>query len=238
MGSTPDEATPESTATTSAPSFPTRVGWTLFAPGRLGEALASHPVWAMALVAGAVLVFLQTYLIPGEVWDAFMRAQALQAGRQLPEGFSMGGVTRAFTLGIGTLFFAALQFVFAGLVTFAFAFVFGDEGSYKQYLSVTTHAWLIPALVGLCLVPLRISQENPQFSLNMSSFFFFLPEGYPLRVLTMLDLSQLWAWVVVAQGAHAIDRRRSVGSAVAALLVMSLVLAMLFALLPGAGGGR
>jgi len=195
-------------------------------------------VWAVALVTGAVLVFLQTYLIPGEVWDAFMRAQAMQAGRELPEGFSMGGVTRAFTLGVGTLFFAALQFVFAGLVTFFFSFVFGDEGSYKEYLSVTAHAWLIPALVGLCLVPLRVSQQNPQFTLNLASFFYFLPEGYPLRVLTMLDLSQLWAWVVVAQGAHAIDSRRSVGSAAAALLGLSVALAMVFALLPGAGGAR
>lgn len=235
METTPDAAT---TATEAVPSFPTRVGWALYAPGRLGDALARHPVWAAALVTGALLVFVQTYLIPGEVWDAFMRAQAVQAGRELPEGFSMGGVTRAFTLGVGTLFFAALQFVFAGLVTFIFSFVFGDEGSYRKYLAVTAHAWLIPALVGLCLVPLRISQENPQFTLNLASFFYFLPEGYLLRVLTMLDLSQLWAWVVVAQGTHAIDSRRSVGSATAVLLGLSVVLAMVFALLPGAGGAR
>jgi hypothetical protein len=238
MESMSDATTSGAATTDAAPSFPTRVGWVLYAPGRLGEALARHPVWAAALVTGAALVFLQTYLIPGEVWDTFMRAQAVQAGRELPEGFSMGGVTRAFTLGVGTLFFAGLQFVFAGLVTFIFSFVYGDEGSYKQYLSVTAHAWLIPALVGLCLVPLRISQQNPQFTLNLASFFYFLPEGYPLRVLTMLDLSQLWAWVVVALGTHAIDSRRPVGSAVAVLLGLSVALAMVFALLPGAGGAR
>lgn len=219
-----------------APSFPTRLGWTLFSPGRLADSLARHPVWGLAMIVSAVLIFAQTFAIPTDVWNAFLTQQALQTGRPLPEGFSMAGIARAGALGIGTLFFVVLQFVFAGVVTFLFAFVFGDEGRFKQYLAVTTHAWLIPALVGLCLVPLRISQENPQFSLNLASFFFFLPRGYLNSVLTLLDLSQLWGWMVIAQGAHAIDRRRSFGSAATTLLIFNLVIAMLFALLPGAPG--
>ena len=231
------ETTPAGTpAPEPTPSFPTRVGWVLFSPGRLAEVLARHPLWGVAMVASATLIFVQTFAIPPDVWDAFMQQQALQSGRELPEGFSMGGFARWGALGVGTLFFVVLQFVFAAITTFVFAFVFGDEGRFKQYLSVTTHAWIIPALVGVCLVPLRVSQENPQFGLNVASFFFFLPGGYLRSVLTLLDLSQLWAWLVIAQGAHAIDRRRSFGSAAVALLLLNLAIAMLFAIFPGSPG--
>lgn len=237
MDGTMETPTEGTAPTESAPPFPTRVGWALFSPGRLADALARTPVWGLAMVVGAALIFTQTLLIPPDVWDTFIRGQALQSGRELPENFSMAaGVARGFALGLGTLFFAVIQFVFAGIVTFLFAFVFGDEGRYKQYLAVTTHAWLIPALVGLCLVPLRISQENPQFTLNVASFFFFLPRGYLNSVLSLLDLSQLWAWLVIAQGAAAIDRRRSFGSAVTTLMVLNVVIAMLFALTPNAPG--
>ena len=103
-----------------------------------------------------------------------------------------------------------------------------------QYLSVLSHAWLIPALVGLALVPLRISQGDPQLTLNVGTFFFFLPEGYLLRFLSLLDLSQIWAFLVVAQGAHAIDSRRSFGSAAAVLL--GFLACMALALAPFAPG--
>jgi hypothetical protein len=123
-----------------------------------------------------------------------------------------------------------VTFLFAGIVTLGFAFLLGDEGRYKQYLASLTHAWLIPGLVGLALVPLRISEQNPQLTLNLGTFLFFLPDGYLQKVFTMLDLSQIWAWLVVAQGAHVIDRRRSVGSAAALLILINVVLAMIFAL--------
>jgi hypothetical protein len=111
-----------------------------------------------------------------------------------------------------------------------FAFVLGDEGRYTQYLSVLSHAWLIPAIVGFALLPLKISQENPQFTLNLGTFLFFLPKGYLLKVFTMLDLSQAWAWLIIAQGAHAIDPRRSFGSAAAILMALFVAIAMLFAI--------
>ena len=213
------------------PAFPRRALWTVFSPGRLGDVLAEHPVWAVALVVGAVLVVTQTMLIPPEIWEASFRAQMLEQGREMPEGFAFGGnFARLLTLTFGTLGFFVFALVFAGLTMVLFVFILGDEGRFKQYLAVTAHAWLIPGLVGLLLVPLRISEQNPQLTLNVATFFYFLPEGYFTKVLTMLDLSQLWAWVVIAHGAAAIDARRSIGSATGSLLAMAVLLAMVFAL--------
>lgn len=218
------------------PALPARALRTFFSPGELMQALAREPAWIGALLLGAVLAIGQTLLIPAEVWDTMMRETLLEQGREVPEGFAIGGTwMRVSTLVFGTLGYFAITFLFSGLVTLVFAFVMGDEGRYRQYLAMLAHAWLIPTVIGLALVPLRIAEQNPQLTLNLGTFLFFLPEGYLLRVATMLDLSQAWAWLVVAQGAHAVDPRRSFTSAAVALMLVFLATAMLFALIPGVG---
>jgi hypothetical protein len=213
------------------PSFPRRVIQVFFSPGDLTAALAKNPAWAAALILGALLILGQTALIPMEVWESMFRETLLRQGREMPSGFGAAGTfMRVSAVVGGTIAYLAMAVVFAGVATLVFAFVMGDEGKFRQYLSILAHAWLIPAVVGLVLLPLKISQENPQFTLNLGTFFFFLPEGYLLKVLTMLDLSQAWAWLVLAQGAHAIDPRRTFGSAATVLMVLFLAMALLFAI--------
>ncbi|MEQ9397917.1 MAG: YIP1 family protein [Longimicrobiales bacterium] len=202
---------------------------TVFSPGAMAEAVAARPAWFMALLVGASLVALQTFLVPAEIWEAQFRQNMLNQQQQMPEGFAMSGdmLRISGTIG-GVLVWFVFSFLMAGVVTLIFAFFLGDEGRYTQYLSVMAHAWLIPAIAGLMLVPLRIAQGNPQLTLNLATFFYFLEPGYWKGVLTFLDLSQLWAWAVIAQGVHVIDRRRSFGSALTILLVLLLLMALAF----------
>lgn len=217
-------------------AFPVRVAQVFFSPGALTESLARNPAWAAAVLLGAVLVVAQIALIPPDVWDAMFREVMLRRGQAMPKGFNAGGtLMRVSTLGFGTLGYFLMTFLFAGLVTLVFAFVMGDEGRYGQYLAVVGHAWLIPTIVGLLLVPVKILQQDPQLTLNVGTFMYFLPEGgYLARAAKMLDLSQAWAWLVVAQGAHAIEPRRSFESGAIVLMVVFVIVAMLFALIPGA----
>jgi hypothetical protein len=216
--------------------LPARVVQTFFDPGALTEALARHPAWAAVVLLGAVLVVGQTLLIPAEVWEAMMRETLLRQGREMPEGFSMGGnVMRISAVTFGGLGYFFVTFLFAGIVTVVFAFLMGDEGKYRQYLAMVGHAWLIPGFVGLLLLPLKISQQDPQLTLNLGTFLFFLEGGYLSRVAKMLDFSQAWAWLVVAQGAHAVFPRRTFKSAVAVVMTLFVVVALLFALIPGVG---
>jgi len=212
------------------PALPRRVLDTFFSPGKLAEALAQRPLWAGALFVGAVLIVLQTVLIPVEVWEAMFRETALQQGREMPEGLAIGGTFMRISAVVGgSIAWFIMSFLMAGIVTLIFAFILGDDGRYRQYLAVLVHAWMIPALVGCAMLPLRIAEENPQLTLNLGAFFFFLPDGYWLKVLTMLDLSQLWASLVMAQGASVIDPRRSFTSAAVILIGLSVALAMIFA---------
>ena len=221
----PGEDAPE------VPSFPARVGQTFFSPGTLTTALAARPAWGAALALGAILVFLQSVLIPAEVWELMFRETLVQRGQEMPEGMAGGGaaIMRISAIVAGPIMYTLMTFLMAGVATLIFSFVLGDDGKYRQYLAMITHALLIPSFVGLLLVPLKIMQQNPQLTLNLATFFPFVPEGYLLNVLTMLELSQFWAWFVVALGARAIDGRRSVGSAFAVLVGLSVVLALIFA---------
>ncbi len=205
------------------PSLPRRCLDVVFSPGRLFEALREQPAWVAALVLGTLLAALQTALIPADVWAELQRQMALQKGVEVPEmGATMATVLRYVTPVLAAFGWFVMSFLFAGIVAVIFAFILGDEGRYRQYLAVYAHAMLIPAVVGVLLVPLRIAQRDPRFTINLGAFFFFLPEGYLHRLLNVMDLTQLWAWVLVGLGAHAIHPRRSVTSAVTIALAIAL----------------
>ena len=201
---------------------------TFFSPSKMNAYLAAEPRWVVALVVSVALMGLQVALIPSEVWESLIREQSLaQGGTPLPMPdwvTDWMGILAA----VGAAMTTAIAIpIGAGFLTVIFAFVLGDEGSYRQYLAVTAHSFFIPALVGLLIIPLKIATQDPQLTLNLGSFFFFLPSGYWLGVLTAMDLTQIWSSLVIAQGTHCIDKRRSFRSAVVILLSLMLAMALI-----------
>ena len=217
------------------PSLPRRALQAFVSPDKLGEALARNPVWAGALLAATLVGALQFFLIPEEIWDQMMREAALEGGGEPPEW--IGSFMRYFRIFGAPIGIAVYMFVKSGLTALIFAFVLGDEGRYRQYLSLVVHSQLVPLLVGLLLVYPRVITGNVQLTLNVGSFFFFLPDGYLLKALTMLDLTQLWAWLIIAQGVHSIDPKRSFKSAAIVLMGWAILVAFGLALLPGMPSG-
>jgi len=217
--------------------FPKRIVEVFFSPGKLMSGLARNPAWGAALLFGLVVAIAATVLIPADVWQVMIREQMAARGQDASQFQGGTSLVRIFGLVSVTIGYLIMAFVFAGLVTLIFAFVLGDEGRFKQYLAVLTHAFIIPALLGLALVPLKIAQSDPRLTLNLGTFLFFLPKGYLLKWATMMDLTSLWAWLVVAQGAHAIAPKRSFASAATIMVLIFVVTTALFALIPGVGAG-
>lgn len=212
------------------PSLPTRLLWVFVSPGKLMHRLAEDPRWLTALLVSAAVVGVSMALVPPELMFEIQRQAAIERGAELPEmGESAINAMRVIIPVASTLSTLIFSFVFAGLYTVIFAFVLGDEGRYTQYLAAVTHAWFIAALFGLLVTPLRIATGDPQYTLNLASFFFFLPDGYLYNVFRALDLTQIWSTLVIAQGIHAIDRRRSFGSAAVILLSILLAFALVIA---------
>jgi hypothetical protein len=211
------------------PSLPQRVLSVIVSPGKLFERLAARPVWAGALILGAVLALIASALAPAELFEATMRRQIQNRGGQVPDNLEQA-VTIARIAGslgaliMGPLFTAAI----AGLVSLIFLFVLGDAGTYRQHLSMLAHAFLIPGIGNLAMLPLRIQAQDLQLRLSVGTFFPFLQDGWLASALSWLDLFGIWAWVLVALGASKIDPKRSWTSAT--VIILSLVLVVTFGL--------
>ena len=162
------------------------------------------------------------------VMQEMQRRIMIQSGREvqeIPEAAQR--VVRIVTIVAPAVAFIVMAFIGAAITTFIFSFVLGDEGTYKQYLAVGVHAAVIPTLAAVLLSPMRIAAENPQLTINLGTFLVFLPEGYVSNVFQAMDVTQIWAALVTALGIHAIDRRRSFGSAAAIQLGLVVVVALI-----------
>ena len=210
--------------------LPRRLLDAFVSPGRMTREVAEHPRWLGALLLCIALIALSTWLTPPELFAEMQRRAALERGVDFapPTDRALRTIHVASVVG-GSVAFALISFFLAGLYTVIFAFILGDEGRFKQYMAVFAHASFIPALITLPLVPLRVAAEDAQFGVNLASFAFFLPSGYLLNVLRMMDLTQIWSTLVVALGVSAIDPRRSFGSAAAVLLGIQLAVALVVA---------
>ena len=209
------------------PVLPSRLVSVFFSPGRLVSQLVDNPRWGGALIAVAAVACISVLLIPVDLFIEVNRQQALERGLDFPEmGETAVRAMRIVIPVMAVVSTVVFSFVLAGLYTLIFAFILGDEGRFTQYLAVVTHAWFIAVLFGLLVTPLRISTGDPQFTLNLASFMFFVPEGYFLNVFRVLDLTQIWSTLVIAQGVHAIDHRRSFASAATVLLTMLVMVAL------------
>lgn len=223
---TQDQTAPQSTL----PSLPVRLVTVFVSPGRLMAQLVDEPRWFSALVASAVVVGLSMALLPVDLFLEANRQAAMERGMEFPEmGERAIQAMRIAIPAVTVLSTALFSVIFAGLYTVIFAFILGDEGRFTQYLAVVTHAWFIVALFGLLVTPLRISTGDAQFTLNVGSFLFFLPDGYFSNVFRVLDLTQICSTLVIAQGAHAIDKRRSFASAATILLGIMVAVALVLA---------
>jgi hypothetical protein len=205
-----------------------------FSPGELFTALREKPVWGWALAIVASLVALSVTLIPAELWVELSRSQLIERGQEVPPGLeSSAGVIRIFSVAGAVIVTPIMMFFLAGIVTFIFSFLMGDEGRYVQYLSVVAHASVISAVGALLLVPLKIAQRDPSVTLNLGTFLFFLQEGYLYRVLKLMDLFALWSYAVMAVGVTKISPRRGFASALTVFLLFAVAFALIFGIFGG-----
>ena len=209
-------------------SFFARAGMVFFSPGALGDSLRAHPAWGVPALAVGIVFAITTWVIPPDVWVEFNRAQMMAFGAGDQPQIS-GEVFRwGSTIG-GFVSWWVILFVFSGILAVVFAFILGDEGRYKQYLSAQAHAGLIGALGLVVAAPLKIAQRDPQLTLSVGTFMEgMLEEGFLLFFFRGLDLFGIWSWVVLGILISRIDRERSAGSAITIIMVMMFGLIAVF----------
>lgn len=209
-------------------ALPVRLLNVFISPGRVMNQLAERPAWLGVLMLTTLISAITAALIPPELIYETLRQQLIEQGVSVEDfGEAQLNVLRYGRIPgavVGTLL---LQFGIAALYSVIFTFVLGDDGRYSQYLAAVSHGWFIPVLIGVLLLPLVIQTENLELRLTVDVFIagFFEP-GFVRNVAKLMDLTVIWSILVIAQGAHAIDRRRSFASAAAVMLTIFFVYAI------------
>lgn len=202
------------------------------APGRLGDHLRVRPVWWDVLLLGALFVAISNWVIPPEVWEDFVRAQAMGSGSGPSDGTppAPGEMIRIFSSVAAPLAWGLFLLLSAGIMTFLFAFILGDEGGFRQYLAGTAHAALLTGAGALLVSPLKVARSDPQLTLSVGTFLQGALDGtFPGAFLNSLDLFGLASWIVMGLLFSRLDERRTAGSAVAVVLGVSLSLVAIVA---------
>jgi hypothetical protein len=231
---------PIETAPAAAWPFPRRLVSVFTAPRALFDHLAERPTWfvpfVLLLVAAAIYV-LATW---NGAWVPEMSAKMEEQGA--PEQ------AYEFIQKVGLVMYSVLIPVIGAIVTLIYAvavmfvggFLLGGRLSFKQSLSVVSHA----GLVSLVALPIRIllanAAQSPQVTLGPGAL---LPpgqqEGFAMKFLASFlqsfDLFTLWQTALVALGVSVVAR---VGfkSAMFAMFGLFLVFALLGALVGSLAG--
>lgn len=215
--------------------FPRRLVAVFTSPRSLFEHLEYRPTWfvpflLLLLSAAAFVVF---------TWDS---AWAPMMTAKLDE---QGAPDQAYEMitGNGKMMYSIIIPFFGGLVTVLYAaivmgagsFMLGGRLSFRQALSIVSHA----GLVGLVAVPIRVLTanlaQNPQVTLGPGAL---LPladqEGFAMKFLAgflqAFDVFSIWQTVLVALGVSVIARvayRASLITMFALFVVFSIIGALL-----------
>jgi hypothetical protein len=219
---------PDTAETGPLPPLPLRLAGVFFSPGRLMEQLAAEPRWLGVMLVTTVLSATTAAVVPPELILETVRQQMVEQGADVSQlGERQANLIRYARVPAAVIFPLVLQFGIAALYSVLFLFVLGDEGRYTQYLAAVSHAWFIPVVIGVLLLPLVIRTGNLELRLNLEVFLrAFLEPGFVRSTAKQLDLTVIWSILVIAQGAHSIDRRRSFGGAAAIMLSIFVIYAM------------
>ncbi len=199
---------------------------TFVAPRRLFEEFQIHTPWLGVLVITTLVAMLATITIP----DWYFVEQTRNATNRLGKPVTItsdpasiarwGRILAAFS---AAMLQPMIVLGLAGLLALVFGAIMRGKARFTQYLAISSHALLVPALGALLLLPFRLG--NPGLEPTLALFAPFLdPAGWPFRLLASVDLFSLWTILLLGLGVSLVNQNVTRGRASAILLGIYLVL--------------
>ena len=214
-------------ANTARPSLGRRIAQTFTAPRRLGESVRESAPWIDVLLITLAIALVSIATMPDEVFTASMDDAVTRRGEPVeitspPEQVAAWGRGMAMLGVIAT--HPIIAVTVAGLLALVFTLAGKSKAGFREFLSLTCHAMLIPALGTIIAVAVRlitgVGSDSPgvgaYFSPGEASNLF-------LAALVAIDPFIIWMLVVVAIAAHVIDSRLPAGRVAAVALGAYLV---------------
>jgi hypothetical protein len=218
------------TESTTADKLWPRIRDTFVAPGRLARQLRVDAPWIDVLLISTAIAVVSVLGMPDEVFIESMREAVTRRGEPVeitspPEEVARWGRAIAMLATLAT--HPMIAFTLAGILTLVFSIAGGGRGTYREYLSLASHALLIPALGTLVALVIRLATG---FAFEGGPIGAFLrPDdagSMALAVIAALDPFILWMMVAVGVGVHEIEERRSRARYVIVLLAAYLLLVL------------
>jgi len=197
------------------------------APSKAFQALVQRPVWVAPVVLIAVYAAVLNFAVmetkSGEAALRLEIQDSPRAANMPPEAMETAlGFGKAMAV-VGSLVGVPLiTFAGAGIVYLLFSIVLGGEATYKQTLSIWSHAGLIGLLGGLVQTTMILVKGSFKSSTSLAAFLPFLEESsFVYKVFQGLDLFLLWQLAVLSIGMGIMNR---VGTRKAAIAIFSTFL--------------
>jgi hypothetical protein len=202
-----------------------RVSETFLAPTRLVPELRGGTRWLDVLVISTVIAILSVYLLPQEFFVEQMSDAVTRRGDPVEITSTPAEVARwGRYLGMLTALVAHPLFALAlaGLLTLLFGVLARGSLTFPVSLAMASHAFLIPALGSLLLVPLQRLTGNADATFTPGALI--SGDSFLFHALSGFDLFTVWMLVVLAVWVGGLEPRIGRVRAAAVLLGLYLLL--------------
>lgn len=189
-----------------------RIASTFTSPARLVAGIRGSAPWLDVLLISTAIAVLGVLTLPDELFLQPLREAMTRRGRPVeitssPEEVARWGRYLAMLAALGT--HPVIAFVVAAVITFTFTVAGRGSGTFRDYLSLTSHGLLIPAAGTLLAAVLRVSGLGAG-EIRLGAL---LPRTEPPNLsvawLSEIDPFLLWMFVVLGLCAHHLDPKHS-----------------------------
>lgn len=204
-----------------------RIRDTFLAPRRLAGELAGSTPWLGVLLLSTAIAALAVFTAPDDVFLEPMRSAVTRRGAPVeitsdPDVIVRWGRAMGMLAAIAT--HPIIAFVLAGVLTIVFSILGRGRGSFLEYLSLSSHGLLIPALGTLLLLAVTAVSRMAGAG---DPFIRLRPDGGGgdalVSTLVSFDPFVAWMLVVLGIGVSHFDQRRSAVATTGILLAGYLV---------------
>jgi hypothetical protein len=202
-----------------------RIRATFLAPRQLWDRLEGAVPWLDVLYISTIVAVLSVFAVPEEVFIDPMQDAVTRRGEPVeitspPAEIVRWGRAMAMLATLAT--HPMIAFMVAGFLTLVFSVLGGGRGTYREYLSLSCHVLLIPALGTILAVLVRLITGIA----GADPFALFDLESRGLLAATVLSIDPFVVWMLVVLGIATaqVDGKREPWRAVVVLLGAYLVL--------------
>jgi len=217
-----------------------RIFGVVFSPRATYTAVAARPRWfgvlavCALLVAGGYFVLLSTEVGKQAAFDQqtqVIESFGVKLNDQQLQGMEAGIERARYMTPVGQLIGIPIVLaVFSGILLGIFNALLGGDATYKQVFAIMAHSGVITALQQVFTIPLDYVRETLSSPTSLSVFFPFIPDASFLgRLLSAIDLFQIWGFLSVAIGLGVLYKRRTAPIAISLFAVYFVIVAAIAA---------